>query len=146
MNLLGPLLDTGTLGRTKRDLDDQFTELFSKALHFRAGCFPPDGTRYEIMHYKPGDTFDSNVMEAQGVAGNPIPVPNDGKTRHIKLCVHGLMIAHRVQETLSGLEKIKDLSQAFIVRGNNAGVSVVGGGNVVSEKAIVVLDETSLAA
>lgn len=136
--LLCPFMDISTLKRTSSGFEERVNALLTQAVSFRTSCLPPPGMRYEIIHYQPGDVFNPNTMEAQDEDGNRLPTPDDGVERRVQLCVHGLMVAHAVIETSTGVERLKKLSQPFVELYRETGVS----GHPVSEKATVILEET----
>jgi hypothetical protein len=72
-------------------------------------------------------------MRAEDEVGAIVPVPEDGRQRHIKVCVHGIMKAYSVPENAAGLGLIRELSQPFLL---GAGTK----GRIISEKAAVILD------
>ncbi|KAF7590294.1 hypothetical protein BBP40_003031 [Aspergillus hancockii] len=140
MRILQPLLDPTAVEAVEGDLKRQMIQLLTEAFGFRARCYPPNGTRYEIVQFHPGDTFDPNTMEPHSIFANRIPVPCDGKLRTVKLCVHGAMIVHTISEELSGPWKIKALSQPFLSY-NDSRPGGDFGGELISDKAIVILED-----
>lgn len=79
-------------------------------------------------------------MEAQDATGMRLPDPTKDRRQPIKLCVHGMVVAHRFEETeTQGLQKLKEISQPFLTskpRTHDWGIV----GEIVSGKAIVTLD------
>lgn len=65
--------------------------------------------------------------------GAIVHVPEDGRQRRIKVCVHGLMKAYAVQENATGLDLIRELSQPFFLEGDRHG-------RIISDKAAVILE------
>ncbi|KAL6229954.1 hypothetical protein BDW75DRAFT_223912 [Aspergillus navahoensis] len=140
MKLLDPLLDPAKLTPHEKDILRVMDHLFSGTFSFRARCLAPDGIRYEVIHFEPGESFNSVIMEAQDVTGKQLPVQERGKKLPIKLCVHGTVVAHRVQETKAeGLHKFKLLSQPFLLPSKPRARSGRTVGEVVSDKAVVML-------
>ncbi|KAL4815501.1 hypothetical protein BDW67DRAFT_164119 [Aspergillus spinulosporus] len=140
INLLDPILDPAKLTLNEKDLLREMDHLFSETFFFRARCLAPDGIRYEVIHFEPGEPFDSATMEAQDATGKQIQGQEKGKKLLIKLCVHGTVVAHRVQETeTDGLQKLKLLSQPFLQPSKSRARSGVTVGEVASDKAIVIL-------
>ncbi|KNG85564.1 hypothetical protein ANOM_006653 [Aspergillus nomiae NRRL 13137] len=128
--MMAPLLKSGDMGaHFKR----QTRTLFRHALTLRACCYPHIGTRYQLVHFKPGHIYDPQTMRAEDEAGATVHVPEDGRQRRIKLCVHGLMKAYSIQENTTGLDLIKELSQPFLVEGGKHG-------HIISDRAAVILD------
>jgi hypothetical protein len=140
MALLDPLLNPVELETKEKDIHRELRGLLSRAYYFRAQCFPTDGIRYEVIQFKPGERFDPAMMEAQDAAGNPVSVPTGSTKYSIKLCVHGLIVAHTIQESSSGLQKIKELSQPFQTSETKKGRSIKTG-EIISGKAIVILQD-----
>ncbi|KAL4999864.1 hypothetical protein BDV10DRAFT_163954 [Aspergillus recurvatus] len=140
MKLLDPLLDPVKLTAIEKDLLRTMDHIFSGTFSFRARCLAPDGIRYEVIHFEPGESFNSVTMEAQDVTGKQLSGQERGKKLLIKLCVHGTVVAHRVQETeTEGLHKLKLLSQPFLLPSNPQGRRGRTVGELVSDKAIVML-------
>ncbi|KAL4882516.1 hypothetical protein BJY04DRAFT_41847 [Aspergillus karnatakaensis] len=140
LELLSPLLDPGKLTNKKSDILRVLGHFYLEAFTFRARCLPPDGTRYEIIQFQPGDLFDSKTMEAQDVTGKGLTELEHGTKRRVKLCVHGVVVAHR-DETLKAeeLQTLKSISQPFLPsrpRGRNRRAS----GDFITGKAIVVVE------
>ncbi|KAL4982663.1 hypothetical protein BDW68DRAFT_50847 [Aspergillus falconensis] len=140
MKLLDPLLDPAKLRPNEKDLLRVMDHLFFGTFSFRARCLAPDGIRYEVIQFEPGESFNPVTMEAQDVTGKQPPGQESGKKLLIKLCVHGTVVAHRVQETeTDGLHKLKLLSQPFFLPSKPRARSGRTVGEVVSDKAIVML-------
>lgn len=149
MNLFRPLLDDALLQKSQDDepLRKCLKDLFCDAIELRASYFPPPGTRYELIQYKPGTIYDPQLMQVQ-----PIPIenlkipPNASKPLRIKLCVHGSIIAHTVSETSSaGFDRIRDWSQPFIEEAENKGSDdIPWKGKLAGQKASVILEENVL--
>ncbi|OGM45259.1 hypothetical protein ABOM_006451 [Aspergillus bombycis] len=128
--MMAPLVGSEDMGaHFKR----QTRTLLRHALTLRASCYPHIGTRYQLVHFKPGQIYDPQTMRAEDEAGASVHVPEGGQQRCIKVCVHGLMKACSVQENATGLDLIKQLSQPFLAAGNKDG-------HIVSDKAAVILD------
>lgn len=143
MALLDPLLDPVKVGKKDIDIHRQLRALLFQALSFRSRCFPPDSIRYEVIQFQPGQCFDPAMMEAQDAAGNRVSVPTANKKRYIKLCVHGLIVAHTVQENSSGLQRIKELGQPFETSGaQKEGRTETG--TIIGDKAIVILQDKDM--
>ncbi|OKL63610.1 hypothetical protein UA08_00509 [Talaromyces atroroseus] len=138
--LLDPLLNPSELEKQEVNFHRELRDLLSSAFSFRSRCFPVGGTRYEVIQFQPGERFDPTMMEAQDATGNLVPIPKDKKNCTIKLCVHGLIVAHTdpIQESSSGLQKVKQLSQPFQAS-KRQGVRGATAGEVISGKAIVIL-------
>ncbi|KAL3454208.1 hypothetical protein BJX65DRAFT_262998 [Aspergillus insuetus] len=118
--------------KVSRQLQRQLTILFRHAVTLRAACYPGKGIRYQLVQFLPGAVYDAEIMDAQTDAGRPVQIPADGGRRFIKVCVHGLLKAHSISETVSGVKLIEQLSCPFL--------SVdYADGEVVSEKATVIL-------
>ncbi|KAE8358631.1 hypothetical protein BDV27DRAFT_65987 [Aspergillus caelatus] len=119
------------------DMDVHFKRrmrtLFRHALTLRASCYPHIGTRYQLVQFKPGYVYDPQTMRAEDEVGATVHVPEDGRQRRIKVCVHGLMKAYAVQENATGLDLIQELSQPFFLEGD-------GHGHIISDKAAVILE------
>ncbi|GFF99617.1 hypothetical protein IFM53868_10377 [Aspergillus udagawae] len=93
-------------------LKHQTRTLFRHAITLRASCYPHKRTRYQLVQFKPGDVYDPQTMRAEDEVGAIVPVPEDGRQRHIKVCVHGIMKAYSVRENAAGLGMIKELSRS----------------------------------
>ncbi|KAL4919238.1 hypothetical protein BDW62DRAFT_200117 [Aspergillus aurantiobrunneus] len=130
LRLLAPFIQTED---ANRHLRRQLRTLFGHAIQLRARCYPHKGTRYQLVQFPPGQMYDSRIMRAEDSVGATIPVPDDGQMRRIKVCMHGLMRAHSVQETTSGLSLIDELSQPFLLDSETDG-------QLVSYKAAVILE------
>ncbi|KAL4928280.1 uncharacterized protein BDV17DRAFT_99852 [Aspergillus undulatus] len=149
MALFDPLLDPSLLQLKERDLLREMGPLFRDLFSFRAQCFAPDRVRFEVLQFSPGDRFDPDMMEAQDKTGMRVGVPERGAT--VKLCVHGTVVAHRVQDKgVSAMQKIKLLSQPFLSLGAESGgkdgrrpgrPSIRASGEMLSDKAIVILND-----
>ncbi|KAL2808862.1 hypothetical protein BJX63DRAFT_16423 [Aspergillus granulosus] len=142
MDLLGPLLDPAKLELNQRDLLRIMGQLFSQTFSFRARCLAPDGIRYEVIHFEPGEPFNPDTMEAQDVTGRHLPSPaKDTKQQSIKLCVHGMVVAHRVQtpSRTSTPQLLNAISQPFLSSQPRAHGGATAG-ELISGKAIVLLD------
>ncbi|EED23535.1 conserved hypothetical protein [Talaromyces stipitatus ATCC 10500] len=145
MHLLGPYLDNTLLQQSHHEdrLKKCIRDLFCDAIELRASYFPPPGTRYELIQFKPGTVYNPELMQVQ-----PIPIesmnvpPDDSKLLRIKVCVHGAIIAHPTQEISSvGLDRLKDWSQSFIEdMGDKDSDVTMWKGKLTSEKASVILD------
>ncbi|KAL3473916.1 hypothetical protein BJX99DRAFT_188759 [Aspergillus californicus] len=130
LRLLAPFIRSADVdGLVKRQLHT----LFEHALQLRARCYPHRGIRYQIVQFAPGQVYDSRIMRVENNVGARVPVPDDGKVRRIKVCMHGLIKAHSVQETASGVGLIDELSQPFLL-------SCETDGQLVSDKAVVILE------
>lgn len=134
MCLLSPLIRDDS---ESKNLNRWWRKLFEDALRFRVRCYPPAGTRYEIVQYKPGDFFDPEVMEVHDAAGIPVHMADDGEKHHVKLCMHGLIKSYTVDEVSSGIDLIKELSQPFYPEGVRHGGK---DGETITSKAIVMLE------
>ncbi|KAL4786835.1 hypothetical protein BJX76DRAFT_320354 [Aspergillus varians] len=131
LNMIGPLVHLEDMGKTH--LKRQTRTLFLHALNLRASCYPHNGTRYQLTQFKPGHIYDPHTMRAEDEFGAIVHVPKDRQQCRIKVCVHGLMRAHSVQENTTGLSLIKELSQPFLQEGN-------ANGQMISDKAAVILE------
>jgi hypothetical protein len=142
MALLDPLLDPVKLVKKDTDIHRQLRGLLFGAFSFRSRCFPTDSIRYEVIQFQPGQCFDPATMEAQDVAGNRVSVPAD-KKRYIKLCVHGLIVAHTFQGGSSSLQRIKELGQPFQTsEAQKEGDTKTG--KIIGDKAIVILQSEDM--
>lgn len=140
MKLLDPFLDSAKLTPNEKDLLREMGHLYSETFSFRARCFAPDGIRYEVIHFEPGESFDSVTMEVQDALQEQIQDQERDKKLLIRLCVHGTVVAHKIQETeTEGLHKLKLLSQPFLQPSESRAHSGRTVGEVVSDKAIVML-------
>ncbi|KAL4795054.1 hypothetical protein BDV19DRAFT_363983 [Aspergillus venezuelensis] len=117
----------------KRHLKRELHQLLVHALQLRAKCYPHKGTRYRLIQFPPGQVYDARFMRAEDNVGTPIRVPHDGQVRRIKVCMHGLMKAHSVRETASGVDLIDELSQPFLLNSDTEG-------HLISDKATVLLE------
>lgn len=145
MDLLMPFLDNALLQKSQREerLQKCLKDLFCNAIKLRASYFPPSGTRYELIQYRPGTIYDPQLMQV-----HPIPIedmdtpPDDSKPLRIKVCVHGSIIAHTVKETSSlGLDRLSDWSQPFIEAAENKDSGdIPWKGKLVSQRASVILE------
>lgn len=142
IQMLGPLLDPQKLEATREDLLRVMEHLFLHAFSFRAQCLAPDGVRYEVIQFRPGEPFNHDTMEAHDTTDNQYQLSDltNGTRRRIKLCVHGMVVAHRFQDSqVEGLHKLKAIGESFLGSNNTPGRGVAGG-EIVTEKAIVILD------
>ncbi|OJJ04016.1 hypothetical protein ASPVEDRAFT_136404 [Aspergillus versicolor CBS 583.65] len=142
IEVLGPLLDPAKLRVIKDDLFRVMHNLFLQAFSFRAKSLPPDGVRYEVIQFNPGEPFNHETMEAHDTTDNQYLLSDldNGTRRQIKLCVHGMVVAHRLQDgEPEGLRKVKAIGEAFSASRNRPG-SGLAGGDIVTKKAIVILD------
>ncbi|KAL5341916.1 hypothetical protein BJX70DRAFT_10371 [Aspergillus crustosus] len=144
LTLLSPLLDLEKLSVFKKDISRVMRRLLDQAFSFRVRCLAPDGVRYEILHFQPQDLFNPDMMEIEDALGNESPEAAKSKAtgsqRRIKLCVHGAVVAHTHQkQTPPGLQGLKDISQPFL-RSEHHGRYGKTTGELVSGKAIVVLN------
>jgi hypothetical protein len=140
MALLDPLLNPSELEKHEVNFHRELRDLLSRALSFRSRCFPVSGIRYEAIQFQPGERFDPTMMEAQDITGNLVSAPTGKRKCSIKLCVHGLVVAHRTQESSSGLQKVKELSQPFQTTERQS-VRKAEASEVITGKAIVILQE-----
>ncbi|RHZ45201.1 uncharacterized protein CDV56_103450 [Aspergillus thermomutatus] len=129
-NMMAPLLHSEDMGA---HLKRHTRILFRHAITLRASCYPHNRTRYQLVQFKPGHVYDPQTMRAEDEVGAIVPVPEDGRQRHIKVCVHGIMKAYSVRENAAGLGLIKELSQPFLLEGDTQG-------HIISEKAAVILE------
>jgi hypothetical protein len=127
--MFSPLIQ---MKKVSRQLQRQLKILFRHAVTLRAVCYPGKGIRYQLVEFLPGAVYDPDIMDAQTNAGRPVQVPADGRRRPNKLCVHRLLRAHSVAETVSGVKLIARLSCPFLSE-------AYSDGEVVSEKATVIL-------
>jgi hypothetical protein len=145
MDLLMPFLDNTLLQSSQREerLKKCLRDLFCNAIKLRASYFPPPGTRYELVQYRPGTIYDPQLMQV-----HPIPIedmdtpPDESEPLRIKVCVHGSIVAHTVYETSSiGLERLSDWSQPFIEAAEGKGSEGLSWkGKLVSQRASVILE------
>ncbi|KAJ5956678.1 hypothetical protein N7501_010957 [Penicillium viridicatum] len=140
LNLCNSFLDESKVKDAEKDMKEALNRLLTDAFYFRARCVPPNASHYELIHFEPGDVFDSNFMEARGVDGTPVSV-SDGKGHLIRLCVHGCLVAHAIEANSIGAGSPNKLSESFIST-MDEGISTTGGGVLKSEKAIVLLGDT----
>jgi hypothetical protein len=127
--MFSPLIQ---MKKVSRQLQRQLKILFRHAVTLRAACYPGKGIRYQLVQFLPGAVYDPEVMDAQTDAGRPVQVPAGDRCRFIKVCVHGLLKAHSVPETVSGIKLIEQLSCPFLSE-------ACSDGELVSEKATVIL-------
>ncbi|KAH8700710.1 hypothetical protein BGW36DRAFT_134665 [Talaromyces proteolyticus] len=143
MELFEPFIDITLLKRSNRDqkLQDHLINLFKDAIYLRAMCFPPSGTRYEMIHYKPSDLYQPDLMKVSNDHMQMIR-PDNKALSHIKLCVHGSIVSHRVQETsFSGVDKIRDLTTSFVQKSDyNDRIVEHWGQELISDKATVIFE------
>lgn len=149
MSLFRPILDDALPDGSQyhEPLRTCLKDLFCDAIELRASYFPPPGTRYELIQYKPGTIYDPLLMQVQSLSmENPEIPPNASKPLRIKLCVHGSIIAHAVNETSSvGFDRIRDWSQPFITEVENRDSdNNLQKGKLASQKAGVILEENGL--
>ncbi|KAL4941933.1 hypothetical protein BDV06DRAFT_212233 [Aspergillus oleicola] len=130
VRLITPFIRTEDV---KRHIKRQLHKLLVHALQLRARCYPHKGTRYQLIQFAPGQVYDTRFMRAEDNVGATIQVPQDGQVRRIKVCMHGLMKAHSVRETASGVGLINELSQPFLLDSDTDG-------HLVSDKATVLLE------
>ncbi|KAL4864780.1 hypothetical protein BDV12DRAFT_7609 [Aspergillus spectabilis] len=130
LRLIAPFI---RISNVDRHVKRQLHTLLGHALNLRAKCYPHKGTRYQLVQFAPGHVYDPLYMRAENNLGVTVPVPKDGHVRRIKVCVHGLIKAHSMQETSSGVDLIHDLSQPFLLQSE-------AGGELVSDKAVVILE------
>jgi hypothetical protein len=115
-NIMAPLLHSEDVSD---HLKHQTRTLFRHAITLRASCYSHKRTRYQLMQFKPGDVYDPQTMRAEDEVGAIVPVPEDGRQRHIKVCVHGIMKAYSVRENAAGLGLGTD-TQGRIISGKAA--------------------------
>lgn len=142
MEVMEPLLDPAKLKAINDDLFRVMRNLFLQAFSFRAKSLPPDGVRYEVIQFSPGEPFNHETMEAHDTTDNQYQLSDldNGTRRRIKLCVHGMVVAHPLQDSQAdGLHKLKAIGEAFIASKNRPGTGLAAG-DIVTEKAIVILD------
>ncbi|PCG93886.1 Hypothetical protein PENO1_081320 [Penicillium occitanis (nom. inval.)] len=149
MNLFRPFLHNALLQRSQHDepLRTCLKDLFCDAIELRASYFPPPGTRYELLQFKPDTIYASQLMQIQPIPMENLKIPpNASKPLHIKLCVHGCIIEHTVSETSSvGFDRIRDWSQPFIEEAENKDIeNILRKGKLASQKASVILEENVL--
>lgn len=142
MELFDPFLDIYLLRSSNRDkkLQDHLTDLFKDAIRLRAMCIPLSGVRYEMIHYTPDDIYQPDMMNALN-SDMQVIRPDDSSSCHINICIHGLIVAHKTQETSSsGVEQIKDLTTSFIQKSDyNDRIAKDRGLELVSDKATVMI-------
>lgn len=140
MDILIPLMDPSKIEDIKKNIEAQANSMLEHAFDLRASCIPSPTERFEIVHYRPGDLFDSGTMQAENLNGQEInPPDNDGGKHRIKICVHGLMLAHQVKETTSGVEFLKVMGQPFLESDQDEILE----SRIVSGKARVILETQS---
>jgi hypothetical protein len=113
LRLLSPLIDASKMGIFDKDIRAALNRVFTTAFHFRARCVPPKGTRYELVQVKAGDIFDPQYMEAQRPDGCIQAVPS-GKTHRVKVCVHGCLVSHVIEDEPFDEESRSTISQPFV--------------------------------
>jgi hypothetical protein len=139
MDLLDPILDPVPLEENRKDLLRAIDHLFSQAFSFRAKCLSPDGVRYQVIHFEPGEPFNPVLMEAQDATGTQLSSPAQGTEQPIELCVHGIIVAHRNQEPdTGGMQKLNAMGQPFMSPKSRARNGTTDG-ELISGKAIVLL-------
>ncbi|KAL2869533.1 uncharacterized protein BJX67DRAFT_379084 [Aspergillus lucknowensis] len=140
MELLDPLLNPTKVAPNKKDILREMNYLFSDTFSFRARCLAPNGIRYEVIQFEPGEPFDPVTMETQDATGMQLSPQDGDQIPAIKLCVHGMVVAHRVREPeTEGLHKLKQLSQPFLVSSKSQALSEKTDWEMVGDKAIVML-------
>jgi hypothetical protein len=113
LQLLSPILEASKMEIFGKDIRTSLNRAFTDAFQFRARCVPPRGTRYELMQVKPGDIFDPEYMEAQRSDGSVFPIPR-GKARCVKVCVHGCLISHVIEDEALEGDSYSTVSQPFV--------------------------------
>ncbi len=140
LKICDSFLDESKVQNAEKDIKEALNRLLTDAFLFRARCIPPNDSHYELIHFEPGDVYDSNYMEAREIDGTPVSV-SDGKIHLIKLCVHGCLVAHAIEVNSIGAGSPNTISQNFIST-MDEGISSTGGGGLKSGKAIVLLGDT----
>lgn len=145
LRLLSPLIETSKMKTFDKDIRAALNRVFTGAFHFRARCVPPRGSRYELMQVKAGDIFDPEYMEAQRPDGRIQPVPS-GKVRRVKVCIHGCLVSHVIEDESFDGGSCSTISQSFVsVYERDQAIEKKLGGVLKSGKAIVILeDDTQL--
>lgn len=110
-DLLRPIINVDD---KDKELENLWSQLFSRTLSFRARCYPPDGMRLQLLQYTPGTIYDEATMEAQEETCAPVQVAENEGHHRVKLCVQGLLVSYTVNEVPSGMDHIKELSQPFM--------------------------------
>jgi len=145
IDLLMPFLDNTLLQSSQREerLKKCLMDIFCNAIKLRASYFPPPGTRYELVQYRPGTIYDPQLMQVHPITIEDMDTrPDDRKPHRIKVCVHGSIIAHIVDETSSlGLNRLSDWSQSFIEAAEEkSSGGIPRKGMLVSQRASVILE------
>lgn len=145
MDLLMPFLDNTLLQSSQREerLKKCLMDIFCNAIKLRASYFPPPGTRYELVQYRSGTIYDPQLMQAHPIPLEDMDTRPDGRNPlRIKVCVHGSIIVHQVDETSSmGLGRLSDWSQSFIeVAEEKSSDGSPRKGMLVSQRASVILE------
>ncbi|KAJ5741978.1 hypothetical protein N7533_011387 [Penicillium manginii] len=137
MKILIPLMDQSKIEDNRKNIGSQAYFMLEHAFDLRASCIPSPTERFEIVHYRPGDLFNAETMRVENIHGQEVNPPDVAGGEHrIKICVHGLMLAHQVEETARGIEFLKVMGQPFL----ESDQEVMLKGRIVSEKACVILE------
>ncbi|CRG87919.1 hypothetical protein PISL3812_04941 [Talaromyces islandicus] len=144
LRLLSPLIEASKMKIFDKDIRTALDRVFTRAFHFRARCVPPKGARYELLQIKAGDIFDPEYMEAQTPDGSIQSVPS-GKVCRVKLCIHGCLVLHVIENESFDEESRSTISQPFLsVYDRDQAVEKKLEGVLKSGKAIVILEDDSL--
>ncbi|RAH42838.1 uncharacterized protein BO95DRAFT_516795 [Aspergillus brunneoviolaceus CBS 621.78] len=139
MKIFAPVLDPTEPEGVELNLAGSLEQLLTDAFLFRAKCFPVRGTRYELAHFKPGDVFDPDIMKVAETGGQLVPKCRDEGLYRVRVCTHGAMMLHRVDETSFGVDAVESLGQAFA----EGGIASAAEGRLISAKASVILQAIS---
>lgn len=136
MQLLIPLMNRANLEEKSNEIEEQADSIIEHAFDLRVSCIPEPRERFEIIHYQPGDIFDPTTMRAEDSDGKEVTPPTVEGNHRVKLCVHGCMKVHTVEETSKGVDFLKIMGQPFVdFSGRND-----SNGMIISDKACVILD------
>lgn len=139
--ILCPLFAPRTQEKDIMEIKRSMETLCKQAFEFRASLLLHDLRKYEMVLYKPGDLFHPGTMEAYTTDGDEVELEDDRVERHIKLCMHGLIMeyddANDTESVEGKQDSTKTLGKEFIVRENG----IRDDGKLVTDKAVVILEE-----
>ncbi|KAJ5161065.1 hypothetical protein N7492_006457 [Penicillium capsulatum] len=141
LTFFSPLLNPSKLERLRGDVERTLKRVFTNAFQLRAQLVPPKGQRYELIQFRPGTLFNPEYMSPQTTINNHVS-PVEAKGQKVKICVHGCLVSHEIEEEPSEGEALKTITQSFIYSGQEDGLACNSMKGVLkSEKSVVILDD-----
>lgn len=141
LTFFSPLLNPLEIERLRRDIERTLNRVFTNAFYLRARLVPPKGKRYELIQFRPGAPFNPEYMSAQATNNNHV-TPAGAKGQRVKMCVHGCLVSHEIEEEPFEGEALKTITQSFISSSQKDGSACKSVKGVLkSYKSVVVLDD-----